>query len=75
MGPEEEIDLSLSATPDSRGFLRRLGQALRILDRPSTMAFTWREAPGEEAMAGRALRLDLSRLEPGRYTFQVNARD
>jgi hypothetical protein len=39
------------------------------------MAFTWREAPGEEAVAGRALRLDLSRLEPGRYTFQVNARD
>ena len=72
---DEEFDLSVAMIPENRGVFRRLGEALRILQRSSSIEFTWREAPGEEAIAGRALRLDLSRLDPGRYSFQVSARN
>ncbi len=68
-----DVDLSVAVVPEDRGIFRRLGEALRVLPRNASMEFTWREAPGEEAIAGRALRLDLSKLSPGRYTFRVSA--
>jgi hypothetical protein len=60
----EEIDI---------GFLRRAAERLRFADPTSALRVQWDEVPQiEDGIAGRGVRVDLSRLRAGRYRIQLS---
>ena len=76
------VEVQLSAAREDQGLLRRAGQALRILSRPSPTTMRWEEEipEGEGTLRIPHLRrvvMDLSGLEPGTYelTLQVTPLD
>ena len=70
----DEVSVALAAIPDERGFMSRLGQALRLVKRPAQVSLSWRETRNRNAdMATRSVQLDLATLAPGRYTLRLSA--
>lgn len=72
--PGDELHVSVAARPEDVGFLRRVGEALRVVGRAEAMRVTWTENAAREGLEGRSLHLDLSGLEPGRYVLELSVR-
>jgi hypothetical protein len=72
-GVEEgtSLELSLRVLPTEEGFFRRWGRRLGVAGRAEAARLSWSETAG--VPAGRALRLDLSGLDPGRYVMELRA--
>jgi hypothetical protein len=71
----DELEFSVTVRREDTGFLRRLGQALRIVGSRGDISLRWEEeGRGEVEVAGRTLRLDLSGLEPGDYLLELQVR-
>lgn len=59
---------------EGRGFFRRLGEALRLVDSvESSNTLRWQEPPETDGFLSRVLDLDISNLAPGRYTIELEA--
>ena len=76
------VQVQLSAAREDRGLLRRAGEALRILSRPSPTSMRWEEEVPEgegtrESPHLRRVVMDLSGLDPGTYqlTLEVTPLD
>jgi hypothetical protein len=66
-------DLSLEAA--DRGFFRRIGEGLGLVDRDRPLALSWDEAgPQRPAPMLRHLALDLPDVEAGTYRLRLRAR-
>ena len=65
----------MSVERTDRNVLRRLGDFLRITDRPRPLALSWQEpAPEAPGTHFRHLDLDLPVLEEGRYRITLTLR-
>ncbi|HET9276161.1 MAG TPA: hypothetical protein VFN96_08835, partial [Gemmatimonadales bacterium] len=71
----ETIAASVSVEPARKGLLGRLGQSLGVVSRMQPVRLEWSgPGPGTD-FAARSIELNLGRLDPGRYTIIVEARD
>jgi hypothetical protein len=71
----DELEFAVTVRREDAGFLRRLGQALRLVGSRGGLSVRWEEeGRGEGEVAGRTLRLDLSGLEPGDYLLELEVR-
>jgi hypothetical protein len=68
----EGLEFEVSVERAGRGVLRRLGEALRLADRPQPLALSWEEpGPLEPGPRFHYLELDLPRLDPGDYRIRL----
>jgi hypothetical protein len=69
----DAVDFGLTAVADSRGFLRRVGEALRLVRKPAETRLEWPEsADPASATLSRAVKLDIGSLAPGWYTLRIS---
>ncbi len=67
-----EAEMSVWVESKELGFLRRLGERLRLIERTPMARISWSEgARGEARAVFRALRIDLPDLPPGLYEVGV----
>jgi hypothetical protein len=67
-GDEGPITFRLSAAPDERGLVRRVGELLGLLGPESSVEVSWQEGPEPESPGApvfRRVEMDLSALPPG----------
>ena len=68
----EAVHFTLSVEQIGVSWLRRAAEAFRIADRTTGVRVQWQEVPELDAgVAARNVRIDLSRLRPGRYRMQL----
>lgn len=74
----EDLDVVLQIDRVKEGWRRRAAERLHLASPFSPVKVQWQEMPnGKSRVASRAMALDLSRLEPGRYEIRLTltARD
>jgi hypothetical protein len=68
----ESVKFTLTVEPVGVSLLRRAAEALRFADPTSALRVQWSEIPaGTHGVAGRGVRVDLSRLRGGRYRLEL----
>ena len=68
----ETFDVALQIERIKEGWRRRAAERLHLASPFSPVTVQWREMPnGQDRIAARAMALDLSRLEPGRYEIRL----
>ena len=68
----EPVKFTLTVEPVGVSLLRRAAEALRFADPTSALRVQWSEVPVEShGLAGRGVRVDLSRLRGGRYRVEL----
>jgi hypothetical protein len=68
----EAVHFSLSVEQVGVSWMRRAAERLRLADPTSGLRIQWEEVPKQQGgVAGRGVRLDLSRLRGGRYTMRL----
>ena len=68
----EPVKFTLTVEPVGVSLLRRAAEALRFADPTSALRVQWSEVPAERhGLAGRGVRVDLSRLRGGRYRVEL----
>lgn len=68
----EPVKFTLTVEQVDIGFLRRAAEKLRFADPTSALRVQWSEMPEERhGVAGRGVRVDLSRLRGGRYRVEL----
>jgi hypothetical protein len=71
----DSIEVELIAQPEERGFLRRLGEALRIVPRGSATRVRWPDTRNDDrAVVSRSVALRNATLSPGWYTISLSVR-
>jgi hypothetical protein len=69
----EPVHYSLTVEEIEVGLFRRVAEHLRFADPTSALRVQWDEVPQQRnGIAGRGIRVDLSRLHPGRYRMQLS---
>jgi hypothetical protein len=69
----EPIHFTLTVEEIDIGLLRRVSEKLRFADPTSALRIQWDEVPLQQnGIAGRGVRVDLSRLRSGRYRMQLS---
>ena len=69
----EPVHFTLTVEQVGIGWLRRAAEQLRFADPSSALRIQWEEVPEQRGgIAGRGVRVDLSRLRPGRYRMQLS---
>jgi hypothetical protein len=69
----EPVHFTLTVEEIEIGFLRRAAERLRFADPTSALRVQWQEVPQvDHGVAGRGVRVDLSRLRAGRYRMQLS---
>ena len=69
---DETLEFEVSVERTDRGVFRRIGEFLRLADRPQPLALTWQEpGPTEPRHLFRYLSLDLPALEEGAYEIRL----
>ena len=73
--PESEpVRYTLTVEQVGVSWLRRAAEALRFADPSSSLRIQWTEVPERRGdIAGRGVRVDLSRLRTGRYRVELSA--
>jgi len=70
----ETVRFSLTVGQIGVGWLRRTAERLRLTDPTSGLRIQWEEVPRRaDGVAGRGVRVDLSRLRGGRYRMRLTA--
>jgi hypothetical protein len=70
----EPVTYTLTVEQTGVSWLRRAAEALRFADPTSSLRVEWGEVPERRGdIAGRGVRLDLSRLRSGRYRIELSA--
>jgi len=70
----EPVRFTLSVEQIGIGWLRRTAERLRLADPTSGLRIQWEEVPQRaNGIAGRGVRVDLSRLRSGRYRIRLTA--
>ena len=70
----ETVRFTLTVEQIGVGWLRRTAERLRLTDPTSGLRIQWEEVPQRvNGIAGRGVRVDLSRLRSGRYRMQLLA--
>ncbi len=70
---DDKVDVELSAQPEERGFLRRIGEALRLVSKERAARLQWPEtATDDNAVVPRSIALNHSALRPGWYTLRLS---
>lgn len=72
---DDDIEITLRVTPHESGFLRRLGESLRLVGRRAAVGVEWQDQVGRTDIVSRTLQVDLGSLSRGTYTLEVQARD
>lgn len=68
----ETVDVALQIDRIKEGWRRRAAERLHLASPFSPVKVQWQEMPnGADRVASRAMALDLSRLEPGRYEIRL----
>jgi hypothetical protein len=68
----ESVDYTLVVTPVERSLLHRAFVKLHVVDQDRALSLQWREVPSVvNGIASRAMTLDLSRLDEGRYSIRL----
>ena len=68
----ETLDFEVSVRRTDRGVVRRIGEFLRLADRPRPLALSWEEpAPDEPGPLFRYLELELPGMETGEYEVEL----
>jgi hypothetical protein len=68
----EPVHFTLAVEQIGVGWMRRAAEALRLADRTTGVRVQWEEVPAlVDGIAGRDVRVDLSRLRTGRYRVQL----
>ena len=68
----ENVDVALQIDRVKEGWRRRAAERLHLASPFSPVKVQWQEMPdGADRIASRAMTLDLSRLEPGRYEIRL----
>jgi hypothetical protein len=68
----EPVKFTLTVEQVGIGFLRRAAEKLRFADPTSALRVLWSEVPQQRrGIAGRGVRVDLSRLRAGRYRVEL----
>ena len=68
----EPVHYTLTVEEIEIGVLRRVAERLRFADPTSALRLQWDEVPQQRnGIAGRGVRVDLSRLRPGRYRMEL----
>ena len=71
----ETLAFELSIERSDRGALRRIGEFLRLADRPRPLRLSWEEpAAREPGSSFHAIDLELPPLDPGRYRVRLTLR-
>jgi hypothetical protein len=71
----ETLEFEVSVQKTDRGVFRKVGEFLRLADRPRPIALSWSEpGPDEPGPAFHHLRLDLPVLDEGRYEIRLALR-
>ena len=69
----ENFDVTLQIDRIREGWRRRAAERLHLASPFSPVKVRWREMPdGADRVASRAMTLDLSRLDPGRYEIRLS---
>lgn len=72
--PGEPVRFTLTVEQIGVGWLRRTAERLRLTDPTSGLRIQWEEVPQlVNGVAGRGVRVDLSRLRSGKYRMQLVA--
>jgi hypothetical protein len=70
----EPVRYTLTVEQIGVSWLRRAAEALRFADPTSSLRVQWTEVPERRGdVVGRGVRVDLSRLKPGRYRIELSA--
>jgi hypothetical protein len=70
----EPVKYTLTVEQIGMGWLRRAAERFRLAGPTSGLRIQWEEVPQRvNAIVGRGIRVDLSRLRPGRYRMQLAA--
>jgi hypothetical protein len=69
------LDLHVTVRPLDRGFLRRIGEGLRIMGPRIPVSVQWREQARGGEVVGKELQLDLSALPSGGYEVVLEIAD
>ena len=70
----EPVHFTLSVQQVGVSWMRRTVERLHLADRTTGLRLQWDEVPEQhDGIAGRGVRLDLSRLRPGTYRLAVTA--
>jgi hypothetical protein len=70
----EPVRYTLTVEQVGVSWLRRAAEALRFADPSSSLRIQWSEVPERrDDIAGRGVRVDLSRLRAGRYRIELSA--
>ena len=70
---DDDMMLRVQVIREGRHWLRRAGERIGLIGRRSGVGFGWREdARGNEAIATRAIVVDLASLDPGEYRIEVS---
>jgi hypothetical protein len=68
----EAVRFTLTVEQIGVGWLRRAAERLRFADRTTGLRIQWQEVPQRtNGVAGRGVRVDVSRLRAGRYRMQL----
>ncbi len=68
----EVVTTSIAVVPARRGWLGRAAESLGFTGPRTPVRLAWQEVPeSHDAVAGRALALDVSGLSPGRYRIEL----
>ena len=68
----EPVDFTLTVEQVDVGWIQRAAEALRFADPASSLRIQWSEMPEHRnGVAGRGVRVDLSRLRDGRYRVEL----
>jgi hypothetical protein len=73
-GGADSVEVSVSVVPERRGVLGRIGQSMSLVRRRAPLTLQWTVPGAGGPVAGRAIELDLARLDAGRYTLVLAAR-
>jgi hypothetical protein len=70
----EPVRYTLTVEQVGVSWLRRAAEALRFADPSSSLRIQWTEVPQRRGdIAGRGVRVDLSRLRTGHYRVELSA--
>lgn len=71
--PGDTVLISIAVVPVRPGFLGRLGQSLGVVGKQPPVTLEW--AGAGQGDQGRAIELDLGRVDRGRYEITIDAED
>ena len=69
---DDRVAAELSVEPEQTGFLRRVGEALRLVGRREVAQINWEEKAVSDGKSSRSLTLNNRALKPGWYTLRLS---